>query len=183
MVRLTLLLAMLAGPAAAKCFGPPFPSLVHYPGGRVVENLSHTAQDLTYRSTLPDGEKAVTTVRNGLFNMATSSHGTTISFAWIAPLPALTDLAPGFHQSFQADMTVEYATRSFYKVDVNVLRAEVVMVQDCDYPVLVVRRIDTLDGKLRGDMTMWLSTGLRFPLRAEAQVEGKTLTFAVESME
>lgn len=183
MVRLTLLLAVLAGPAVATCFGPPFPRLVHYPAGRVVENLSHTAQDVTYRNTLPDGSTAVTTMRNGLFTLATSSHGTTMAYTWVTPLPALADLAPGFQRSFKADMTVEHAARSFYQVDLKVLRAEVIHLGDCDYPVLVIQRSDRLDGQRQADVTLWLSTTLKFPLRVEAQIKGETRTFAVQSME
>jgi hypothetical protein len=63
------------------------------------------------------------------------------------------------------------------------MRADVVHLGGCDYPVLVVHRTDRSDGRPVDDITLWLSTTLRFALRMEAKVEGKTQTFAVESME
>ena len=181
MVRL-MVLALLAGPAAAGCFGPPEPKKVTF-NGQVVEILSHTAQDLTYRSTLADGSTAVMTTRNGLFPLNSSSHGVTYSYEWVSTLPDAAALVPGGSASYQADLTVEHATRSFFRVDLQVLRADVVRLGACDYPVMVVRRTDVLNGQTQDATTLWLSPALKFALRVETTVAGKTQTHQVMGLE
>lgn len=183
MVRLICLLVLLAGPVAAECFGPPMPKVVRYGSALPIEILSHDAQDLTYRSPLPDGSPSVTTMRNGLFVLTESNHGTTYHYTWITPLPDLADLTPGFRGDYEADMVVEHASRSFFESRVEVLRAETVTLQGCDYPVLVVRRSDTLDGRGLAEVTMWLSPRLRIPLRTEALVAGQIQRHEVSALE
>ncbi|MGV8987468.1 MAG: hypothetical protein ACOH2H_14440 [Cypionkella sp.] len=183
MVRLTLLLALLAGPAGAACFGPPLPKLVHYDSGRTIEILGHTAQDLTIRSTLPNGSENVTTLRNGLFSIASSNNGATFSYGWQSELPALSALRPGQILRFEADMLVEHASRSFVRMDIEVLREDHLVVAGCDYPVIVVQRSDVVNGKEQARLVMWLSPSLRLPLRNETTQAGVTKVFAVTGME
>lgn len=183
MVRLTLVLALLAGPAGARCFGPPLPRLVHFDSGRTIEILGHTAQDLTIRSALPDGSPNVTTLRNGLFSITASNNGTTFSYEWQSDLPEISALRPGQNLRFEADMMVEHASRSFLRVDLKVLREDHLTIAGCDYPVIVVQRTDMTDGKVQAQLVLWLSPSLHLPLRNETTQAGVTKVYSVTGME
>ncbi len=183
MVRLTLLLALLGGPAAAGCFGPPLPKLVRFEAGQRVEILSHTATDLTYRTTLADGSSAVMTTRGGFFPLVSSSHGVTYSYEWVTALPDPGALTAGFAQSYQADLTIEHASRSFFQVDLKVLRADVVQVGGCDYPVIVVKRTDMLNGQSQAQSTLWFAPALNFALKVETVAGGKVQSHQVVALE
>jgi hypothetical protein len=182
MVRLGLLLALLASPAKAGCFGPPAPAEVDFEGGRTVVILAQTARDVTYRSILPDGSASVATMREGLFLTTTTHAGATLRYDWIDPLPRLADLTPGDSGHLRADMVVEHAARSFFATDYKVLRAETLTVQGCSYPVLVVEKTDTLDGQTQATTTLWLSPALKFPLRTEATAGGKRFAYRATAL-
>ena len=183
MVRLMLALLLLASPAAAGCFGPPIPAKLHYDSGRTVEILSHTAQDLTVRSILPNGNPDISTVRGGLFTLLGSNNGTTFSYEWQSALPDIGDLQPGQDLHFAADMVVEHAHRTYLKLDIKVLRQDHLTVGGCDYPVIVVERTDSRDGKPAAKLVMWISTSLRVPLRTEVTQDSVTKVFNVTAME
>lgn len=185
MVRLIPALALLlaAAPAGADCFGPGLPSRVTFSNGNRVTILSHDAADLTYRTSLPGAGEVVQTLRQGLFPIAAAQGGVTYQYTWIDPLPKLRDLKPGDHGSARADMEVEQATRSFATVNYRVLRADVVVLGDCPYPVLVVEKTDVLDGQTLAQATLWLSQALRFPLKTEAEAEGTHYSYQVTALE
>lgn len=86
MVRLTLLAFLVTSSAQAACFGPDPLQLVHFDSGRTFETLGHTAQSLTYRLPLPDGETSVVTARYGIFPMTSANHGATLSYTWLSDL-------------------------------------------------------------------------------------------------
>lgn len=183
MVRLIWVLALLAGPAAAGCFGPPMPKKLHYDSGRTVEILGHTGQDLTVRLILPNGNPDVSTVRAGLFTLNDSNNGTTFAYEWQSDLPDIRDLRPGQDLHFAADMVVEHAHRDFFKMEIKVLRTDHLTVAGCDYPVIVVERTDTRGGKVAATLVLWISTSLRMPLRNETTQAGVTQVFNVVTME
>lgn len=182
MVRL-MALALLAGPAGAACFGPGVPRTVHFDSGRTIEILGHTAQDVTYRSLLPDGAPAVATLRNGLFLQTASNHGTTYFYEWQGALPGPDDLVPGFAGHFEADMVVEHAHRTFVAMDVKVLRTDHLTVAGCDYPVSVIDWTDQRDGKVAARMTLWFAPSLRVALRNEVTQDGVTTVHDVVALE
>ena len=183
MVRVTLLLALLASPAAAGCFGPPIPAKVHYDSGRTIEIQSHTARDLTIRSTLSDGSPNVSTMRNVLFSMMDSNHGTSFSYEWQSDLPEIAVLRPGQSLHFEADVVVEHVHRSFLRMDIKVVREDHLAVAGCDYPVIVIDRTDTRDGKEMTNLVLWIAPSLRIPLRNETTQAGVTKVFNVVGME
>ena len=182
MVRLGLVLICLALPVRAACFGPPLPTEVTFANGNVIRILSHTAQDLTYRATLPDGSEAVMTTREGLFAITSSRNGALVHFTWLDPLPRLADLAPGDAATLRADMVVQHAYTSGFTSSYKVLRQDRVTVQGCDYPVIVVSRTDVEGGKTVADLVLWLSPALRFPLKTEAAAGGQRFFHAVTAM-
>lgn len=181
MVRLILLL-LLASPAGAACFGPNLPEKVKFDSGRTVEILGHTAQDVTYRVSLPDGAPSVSTARFGIFPLITANHGTTFSYDWQSELadPRLQPL--GKTLPYDADQSVEHATRSHFHTEVTRLRDEVVHLGDCSYPVHVIAKADRLDGKLQATTTLWL-TDMMIPLRTEVRGDKVNLTFVATSMQ
>lgn len=181
MVRLGLVLALMAGPAAAGCFGPPFPKKVHFDNGQTMEVVSHTAQDLTVRSVLPDGTMQAA-LRSGLFALSSSGSGVTQHFEWLSDLPDLGGLQPGQRFSLEADMIVEHASRSYYHVDLVVLRQDSVRVGGCDYPVIVVQRFDRLSG-VTSSSTLWIAPRLLMALRTISALPGDVRTNAVTGFE
>jgi hypothetical protein len=181
MVRFAVILALLAGPAAADCFGPGLPQTVRYSSGHSVAILSHDAADLTFRTTLPDGTASATTLRQGLFPIVSAQAGATYRYTWLDPLPTLRDLKPGDHGSARADMVVEQASTSHVTVNTRVLRADTVTLGDCAYPVLVVEKTDILNGQTLAQTRLWLSQTLRFPLKTEAG--GRHVSYRVATLE
>lgn len=182
MVRL-MVLALLASPASAACFGPSLPKALHYDSGRTVDILSHSGRDVTVRFILPNGSPDVSTVQDGLFTLYNSNNGTTFSYEWQSDLPDIGDLQPGQALHFEADMVVEHAHRNFFKMDLMVLREDHLTVGTCDYPVIVINRTDTRDGKVAATLTLWIATGLRIPLRNEVTQDGVTKVYNVTAME
>ena len=183
MVRLMVLAALLASPAGAACFGPKLPTKLTYDSGHIVEILGHTGQDLTIRSILPNGNPDVMTVRGGLFTLYNSNNGTTFSYEWQSKLPDITELHIGQNLHFEADMVVEHVQRTYFKINLKVLREDQLTVGKCDYPVIVVERTDTRDGKVAATLTLWISPVLRIPLRNETTQAGVAKVFNVIAME
>ena len=169
MVRLIALMLM-AGPAAAGCFGPPMPKVVHYDNGLSMEVVSHTAQDLTSRMTFPDGRVQTLAQRSGLFILTTSGGGITQQFKWLSDLPDLTQMQPGQHFDLEGDMWVEQASRISFHSEIDVLRQETLRVADCDYPVIVVQRTDRA-GRLNFVTTLWIAPRLLMALRSESTTD------------
>ena len=182
MVRLTLVALLMTGSAHAACFGPNPPKLVHFDSGRTVEILSHTAQDVTFRLSLPDGASSVSTARFGIFPMTTASHGTAIRYTWLSDFadPRLQPL--GKTLAYDADETVEHAHRSRFQTEITRLRDEVIALGDCTYRVHVITRTDTHNGKRMATVTLWL-TDMMFPLRTEVTLDGKRVAFVATGME
>ncbi len=181
MVRLTLLMALLTGSAQARCFGPTPPKLVHFDSGRTVENLGHTAQDFTYR--LPnDGEMIVTTARFGIFPITSSSHGATISYTWLSDLADPRQQLLGKTLAYDADEMVEHAFRSHFHTEITRLRDDTFALADCSYPVHVITRTDTHDGKTGPTVTLWLSD-MMFPLKTEVTINGTKLVYTATLLE
>ncbi|MBI1170455.1 hypothetical protein GC209_03550 [bacterium] len=176
MVRLTLMLALLAGPAASACFGPRFPEKLIDDRGHSIAILSHTGQDVTFRTAALDGALTVTALRQGIFPIAASAAGATFAYDWQTDLPPLATLEPGQSLQFQADLVVEHASRSFVELDIQVLRADHLSIAGCDYPVLVVARRLKEAGRLSVDEVSWLSLDLRLPLRVESLPAGPIST-------
>lgn len=178
-----VLAALLASPAGAACFGPAIPKKLTYDSGRTVDILSHTGQDLTIRLILPNGKPDVSSIRGGLFTLYNSNNGTTFSYEWQTDLPDIRDLRPGQRLHFEADMVVENAHRTYFKMDLQVLREDHLTVGGCDYPVIVVERTDTRDGKVAATLVLWISPALRMPLRNETTQAGIAKVFNVIAIE
>ena len=157
------------------------PKTLHYDGGGTVEILTHTAQDVTLRSTLPDGTPDVATIRNGLFLLTNSRNGTTFSYEWQSVLPDVASLRPRQALHFEADMVVEHAHRTYLALNLTVLRADHLTVDGCDYPVIVVERTDA--GTTAARQVLWISRALRMPLRDETTQDGVTKVVSVIAME
>lgn len=173
MVRLTLVLALLwSGAAGAGCLTGVPQSLALDDGSRVTI-LSHTAKDVSYRTKTADGETTTVTMREALFPTVQGAQGLVIRFDWLADLPKLRDLAPGDKGRVDADMVVENAQRSGFRVGYDVLRRDEVVLGACRYPVLVVRKSIAVNGRTQAVMTLWLSQDLRVPLRTEVAETGK----------
>ncbi len=182
MVRLSALFALLVGPATAECLSRVPQELRFADGGNMVI-LAHSAQDVTYRTAMPDGRVTVTTTREGLFPVTVAQAGTILRYNWVQNLPHLAELEPGDAASLQADMVVEQAHTSYFSLDYKVLRAGVVTLGPCAYPVLVVAQTQRLDGRTVAVLTQWISATLRVPLRTEATADGRTFSRQVVTLD
>lgn len=164
------MVSLLAMPGAveALCMDgveAPLPTKVTFDRGDIVEVLQRDAYGMRYTSSDSDTGRVIQTrVEAGVFVTGTVSDGKWIVFDWSTPLPSMQDLVVG--ASFDATAAVTYLDRdpSEFRVVAEVLREDVVRLDDCSYPVLVidVQNFDT--GKHISTVTKYLHVASQISL-------------------
>lgn len=166
MVRLIALLALLAAPASADCFAKGQLRLVHFASGQTAGIREQTPQDLTYSMAAADGTVTTTEIRNGLFLLSQTTRGILTRFQWSEALPRVDELPLGQTRSFSARAGAAGGLFDF-RVEISVLRHEVLRVASCDYPVTVVDRQDFVNGQPQSHATLWYSSALGLSLKSQ----------------
>ena len=182
MVRLGLVLTLLATPVLADCFDFATPNVVHFNAGPDVVIRSATARDITYSTQMPDGAQATTTLRFGLFPIARTDHGVTLRYDWQSDLPNPRKMTAGSPVTLDADVSVEHATRQHFQMVVQLLRDDVITLNDCPYKVRVIATTERLNGQITGQRTEWLSPDLMIPLRSDV-IKPSPATILVTGLE
>lgn len=142
------------------------PNKVTFDNGSIVEVLERDANGLRYRAT--DGKSGRATesrVQAGTFVLETLLDGKAITFDWSTPLPSLTDLVVG--ASFDADATVtapDRPSRSL-RVIVKVQGEDVVLLDGCRYPVLIIEVRNFDSDQQFSTVTKYLHVASQIPLR------------------
>jgi len=159
----------LATAAAALCHDgveAPLPSTVTFDAGAVVEILSLDAEGLRYRVTDPKRPApSEVVIRAGIFMQQVTAEGQITRFDWTSALPTLDALAVGASFEATAQWSSPGQPNAEFGTKAQVTGEEVVTLDGCDYPVLVIEVQNFWNGRAASKVTKYLHLPSQIPLK------------------
>lgn len=162
----------------------PLPMRATFDGGAAVEVLERSAAGLRYRTVDPRWNEPLEVLSQaGIFNMEFKRGEEIVVFDWTTTLPVMADLVVGasFEASAQktgpGDAVAEFVTKAL------VTGEEVITLDGCSYPVLVIEVENLENGLNVGRVTKFLHVTSQIVLRNTIKVGDKITVNNVVALE
>ena len=183
-MKASIILLLLALPAAAQeCFAGK-PQQLTYDNGKVATIIQRHGDDLTYTQPYEGFQDTVTKTHLMLFPKTSRAWARATEYRWTSKLPKLSQLVPGYHFDLKGTMQSGGGSAKPYRSAGDVLAPQVIKVGGCPYEVMVVKSTTYLGGAAIATSTDYLSAELGVVLRSEIILTstGSQITRAVVAL-